>query len=250
MMTGATLRYACPVSALLLWLMTPRPTRAEDLVTLSGVTYHEVRMVRVEPDGVTWEHATGMCKVDFTDSPEAVRKAYHYDAKKAAEYQAAQAQARQQAAAQTQQILQGAAARQTARSQAPAAFAGADAPSGSFVYRQQPAGGKAGQAIGEQIEAEKAAHNLLTKDDGSLWDRRLWALPRLLTGADYLPDLAFEPGANLNAQEYQASLHNVPGASAADGVNGDFFKPDYQTKAYYEDLDRAKAFASGQPLSR
>lgn len=53
------------------------PARADDVTTRSGTTFRDVRMVRVDPDGVTWEHATGMVKVDFGDLPDAVSKMYH-----------------------------------------------------------------------------------------------------------------------------------------------------------------------------
>ena len=69
---------------MLLSLVLAVPARADDITTLYGTTYREVRLVRVEPDGVTWTHATGLCKVPFADLPEAVRRTYHYDAKPAA----------------------------------------------------------------------------------------------------------------------------------------------------------------------
>ncbi|MBE7219862.1 MAG: hypothetical protein INR64_15435, partial [Caulobacteraceae bacterium] len=71
--------------------------RGEDLVTLSGATYRDVRPVRVEPDGVTWWYAGGAVKVDFDDSPETVRRAYHYDPAKAAAYRQTQTEARARA---------------------------------------------------------------------------------------------------------------------------------------------------------
>ena len=93
------------------------PARADDVTTLSGTTYHEAHAVRVDPDGVTWEHSTGMVKVDFTDLPEPVRRAYHYDAGKAKVYQEAQAKAQAEYAARSQQNQHDAEARRVQRFQ-------------------------------------------------------------------------------------------------------------------------------------
>ena len=142
------------LAVLMAWLAVSTPTRADDLTTLSGVTYHQVRMIRVEPDGVIWEHATGQCKVDFTDLPEAVRRTYHYDAAKAEAFQAAQARARRQLADQQQQDLQAAEARRARYASAPLA-AGTDNGSETFAFHRHAAEAAAGQAIGEQAAARK-----------------------------------------------------------------------------------------------
>ncbi len=234
---------------LLAWVATVPQLCAEDLVTLSGITYHRVRAVRVEPDGVTWEHATGLCKVDFTDLPEPVRKAYRYDAKKAAAYQAAQAQARQQAVEQARQDQQQVVAGRTRLVQPQAGTTNdADIPAGSFVFRRNTAQAAAEQAVGEQIEAKKAAYDLLNKDNSTLWDHRLWAVPCLLLGRSYSPGVAFDPHTDLNAGEYKASLVHPPATPwATDSLHDDFFKPCYMTRSYNQDVERAEAFARGHP---
>ena len=225
-------------AGLLAWLAAAPLGRAEDLTTLAGVTYRQVRVVRVEPDGIVWEHSTGVCKVDFTDLSEVLRRKYHYDAKQAAAYQAAQARAREQAAARQQQDQQAAAAWRAKRSQQATATFQPDAPPGTLVYRRRATDAAAERSVGEQIEAKKSARELLTKDDGTLWDRRLWAIPCLIAGGGYQPGTAFDPRVDHNAQEFQRSLHST---------GDDFFNPIYMTKSYNQDVDRAEAFARGRP---
>ena len=228
---------------LVLLLTTASLVRAEDVTTLSGTTYRQVRLVRVEPDGVVWEHATGICKVDFTDLPETLQKTYHYDATKAVAYQAAQTEARQQAAVQLRRDQQDAAVRRAKLLQE---AAGTEAAPGVLTYRRRAADLHAEGVVGDQIAAKKHEQELLTKDDGTVWDRRLWAIPRLITGGSS-DGTAFDPRTDLNAHEYQANLHHAPGGFAPDAAHDNFFQPDYQTKAYYKDVDRAAAFARGQP---
>lgn len=208
---------------------------AEDVTTLSGNTYREVRLVRVEPDGVTWEHASGVVKVDFTDLPEPVRKAYHYDAGKAAAFQAAQVQAREQFAAQAQQAQHAAEAHRVERFQGQGPGEGRP---GEFVYRRKAADAAVQGSVAEGITAKKAAEDFRTKDDGTVWDRRIWAVPQFLFGGDAFNGTAFDPKTDLNAHEFQSSLHSA---------GPDFFNGDYMTKSYYKDVDRAEAFARGKP---
>ena len=225
-------------AGLLAWLAVAPLGCAEDLTTLAGVTYRQVQVVRVEPDGIIWEHAAGVCKVDFTDLPETLRRKYHYDAKQAAAYQAAQAQVRQQAAARQQQDQQAAAAWRAKRLQQTAGTFQPDAPPGTLVYRRRATAAAAERSVGEQIEAKKSAQELLTKDEGTLWDRRLWAIPCLIAGGGYQPGTAFDPHVDHNAQEFQKSLHST---------GDDFFNPIYLTRSYNQDVDRAAAFARGRP---
>ena len=220
---------------MILWLAAAPPLRADDLTTLSGTTYHQVRAARVEPDGVTWEHATGVCKVDFTDSPEAIRRAYHYDAARASAYQATQAEARQQAAAQARRDQQAATARRASRFREQVASS-TEATPGGFVFRRRATEDPAVQSASEAIAAEQAERDLLTKDDHTIWNRQLWAIPCLLVGGGYSPGVAFDPHVDLNPQEYRAALHQ-PGPSL----------PLYLTKDYNKEVDRAAAFARGQP---
>ena len=202
---------------------------ADDVTTLSGQTFRDVRLVRAEPDGVTWEHATGMVKVDFTDLPEPVRRAFHYDAGKAAAFVAAQTQAQAKSAAQAQQ-------------------AKTDAETGEFVLRRKAAEAQAVDSVGEGIAARKAAEDFRTKDDGTIWDRRLWAIPKLIFGSNEFDGVVFNPKTDFNSHEFKATLHHSPGAEfAPDTAHDGFFQPVYMTKSYYDDVVRAEAFARGRP---
>ncbi len=235
------------IVAVLAVLSFPGWGRAEDVTTLSGTTYHELRLVRVEPDGVVWEHATGMAKVLFTDLPEPVRRQYHYDAAKATAFQAAQAREQAQFAAQSQQARREAEAHQVQQFQRQAA-SGAEGKPGEFVYRRRAAEAAAEKSVGETLAARKAAEDFRTKDDGTMWDRRLWAVPKLIFGGNAFDGVSFDPKTDLNSHEYQSTLHHSPAAGfAPDSAHEGFLQPNYQTKSYYEDVDRAEAFARGKP---
>ena len=218
---------------------------ADDVTTLSGATYREVRAVRVEPDGVTWEHATGMVKVDFTDLPDPVRKAYHYDAAKAAAFQAAQARAREESAAQAQRAQKESEARRVQLYQAQAG--GMETRPGEFVVRRKAAEAAAVGSVGEGIVAKKQAEAFRTKDDGTMWDRRLWAVPKYIFGGNEFDGVAFNPKTDFNSHEFQSTVHHSPVSEVKDTVDDAFFKPNYSTKSYYDDVDRAAAFARGRP---
>ncbi|MCX6910455.1 MAG: hypothetical protein NTY01_20765, partial [Verrucomicrobia bacterium] len=56
---------------------------AGDLTTLDGTTYRNVKISRVEADGLVITHAAGGCKLDFLKLPEDVRKQYSFDPAKA-----------------------------------------------------------------------------------------------------------------------------------------------------------------------
>ena len=198
-----------PLTALLLaCFLGLTVARADDLTTLSGTTYRGVVPVRVEPDGVTWRHVTGIAKVDFADSPEGVRRAYHYDAAKAVVYHAAQEQARTAAEAQTHQILQTAEARRHARVQAAAASGAASADGNTFSYR--PGGSMevtlAERVLGEQIAALK---------DTSASARAV--------------------------NDYRSSPYQVRSAGTQHAWDDGAFQPNYLVKGYNDDVDRSTA---------
>ena len=204
-----------------------------------------MRAVRVDPDGVTWEHATGVAKVDFKDLPEPVRRAYHYDAGKAAAFQNGAGGVR---AARAQQVQREAEANRVQQFQRQtAAASGTDARPGEFVYRRKTAEEAAVGSVGEGIASKKAAEDFRTKDDGTPWDRRLWAVPKFLFGSNPFDGVAFDPKTDFNSHEYRLGAHHAPGAFAADSAHDSFYEPIYQTKSYYEDVDRAEAFARGRP---
>ncbi len=211
---------------------------AEDVTTLSGVTYPQVRLIRVEPDGVTWAYATGVCKVDFSDLPAALRQRYHYDARQAAAYKAAQTRVREHDAEQQQESERTAAAWRAKRQQQISALVGSDVPPNTLIYRRSATDLAAERAVEDQMEAKRKAQETLTRDDNTFWDRRLWAIPCLVAGGGYHPGDAFDPRVDHNAEEFHVSLHSV---------GDDFFKPIYMTKSYNQDLDRAAAFARNRP---
>jgi len=68
-----------------LWLTLFSATSclAMDLTTLDGTTYHDVKVTRVEADGLAITHASGAGKIEFLNLPEEVRKKYAYDPAKA-----------------------------------------------------------------------------------------------------------------------------------------------------------------------
>ena len=78
----------------------PSPTPS-DLTTLSGKTYKQARVFRVEPDGVNYMFAGGIVKIPFTDLSETIRKQYGYDPKAANTFARAEAAAQAQSAEQS-----------------------------------------------------------------------------------------------------------------------------------------------------
>jgi thiol-disulfide isomerase/thioredoxin len=74
---------------------------ADDFKAIDGKEYKNVRVSRVEPDGIVLISKSGISKVYFTELPPDVQKRFHYDAANAAAYSAEQAASR--AAFQTQQ---------------------------------------------------------------------------------------------------------------------------------------------------
>ena len=218
-----------------------------DLVTLSGVTYHDVQPVRVEPDGVTWRYAEGVCKVDFSDSPKSVCETYHYDAAKAAAYRAEQAQAQQQAEERTRQILKESDERRLARMQASAAAAASSAPVGTdVIFRRaaSPAASEATRALGAQMEAALAKQATAATAAGAIGNTKVGSF---LTNMGILH--LSHPAEVLNKDEYKADLHHAPlDGYSPSTARDEFYTPDYATKSFNDDLDRAAAFASGVPL--
>ncbi len=247
------------VAAALALLLAAMPTRADDIQTLSGQTFHAVRAVRVEPDGVTWEHAGGVVKVDFSDSPANVREAYHYDPAKAAAYHDAQAEARRQADERTHQTLQANTERQRAHAQAAVQAAAVPGTAATTASTDLSAGAPptlvyphglsdtartAARAIGEQTDAREAQAALDARNAGGLGNPNLWK---------YVPGVGSKPAPlrmdQPNAAEYKADLHHAPGDDfSASSATDTFFNPLYLTRSYNDDMDRAAAFARGTPL--
>jgi hypothetical protein len=63
---------------------------AEDFKAIDGKEYKNVRVSRVEPDGIVLISKSGIAKVYFTELPKEVQDRFHYDAANAAAYSAQQ----------------------------------------------------------------------------------------------------------------------------------------------------------------
>jgi hypothetical protein len=62
--------------------VTPPPAVGSDLgnmTSLSGQTFVNCRLLKVEPDGVTFSHSAGITKVLFTDMSPAAQKRFGHD---------------------------------------------------------------------------------------------------------------------------------------------------------------------------
>ncbi len=70
------------------------PTTIE---TAQGKTYERCKIMKRDPDGVSFSHSKGVAKVLFSDLSEPMRNALGYDAVKADAYERAQAEARKEA---------------------------------------------------------------------------------------------------------------------------------------------------------
>lgn len=222
--------------------LTSFTARAGDLVTLSGVTYRDVRVVSVDPDGVIWQHAEGVCKVDFEDSPPAIRQSFHYDPARAAAFRAEEARQQQEA----RQLLAANEQRQLARGQAAAAANTASVSERETTFRRaaSPAASEATRALAGQFAAEDAKKAAAAANlEGVLGAPGIWSIVPRVSG--YRPSRSFEVS---NADEYKASLHRSPTDGSVDSFHDSFLTPVYMTRSYDEDVDRAAAFARGVPL--
>ena len=63
---------------------------AEDFKAIDGKEYKNVKVSRVEPDGIVLISKSGISKVYFTELPKDVQDRFHYDAEQAAAYSAEQ----------------------------------------------------------------------------------------------------------------------------------------------------------------
>jgi thiol-disulfide isomerase/thioredoxin len=63
---------------------------AEDFKAIDGKEYKNVKVSRVEPDGIVLISKSGISKVYFTELPKEVQDRFHYDAAEAAAYSADQ----------------------------------------------------------------------------------------------------------------------------------------------------------------
>src|SRR6058998_3057680 len=74
---------------------------ADDFKAIDGKEYKNVKVTRVEPDGIVLMSKSGISKVYFTELPKEVQERFHYDAAQGAAYSAEQTAG--QVAFQTQQ---------------------------------------------------------------------------------------------------------------------------------------------------
>lgn len=77
------------------------PACADNITLSNGKIYTNIKVSRVEADGITITHAAGITKLFFWELPSEIQQKYNYDPEKAREYNK-QAQARQAALAAKQ----------------------------------------------------------------------------------------------------------------------------------------------------
>ena len=63
---------------------------ADDFKTIDGKEYKNVKVSRVEPDGLVLTSKSGISKVYFAELPKGVQDRFHYDAAKGDAYSAEQ----------------------------------------------------------------------------------------------------------------------------------------------------------------
>lgn len=73
------------------------PLESNDLVAIDGQIFRDVKILREEPDGLTFRHAGGASKLRFPSLPKELRKQYGYDPQAAAKYQREVAAAKKRA---------------------------------------------------------------------------------------------------------------------------------------------------------
>ena len=100
-------------------------------------------------------------------------------------------------------------ARQARQYQLPTAAT--EATPGEFVARRTVADAALVESAGEGIAAKEHVEAFRTKDGGTIWNRRPWAVLKLIFGGNKLDGTAFDPKTDLNSYEYQSSLHHSLG---------------------------------------
>ena len=74
----------------------------------------------------------------------------------------------------------------------------------------------------------------------------MWAVPVMILGSSNV-DISEHPLVDPATQEARGDIHHAPGGFTADSAHDNFFRPDYMTRAYNLDVERAEAFARGRP---
>lgn len=88
-MTGRQLSQVAGFIAFLI-LYSASVALADDFKTIDGKEYKNVKVSRVEPDGIVLISKSGIAKVYFTELPTEVQDHFHYDAEQADAYSAEQ----------------------------------------------------------------------------------------------------------------------------------------------------------------
>lgn len=87
------------VLSLVLLLAMPAvaaPQKYGTIATRTGRVFHDCKIMRIYPDGVSFTHRDGAAKIAFKDLPEELRREFRYDPQKEAEYQREQAARREE----------------------------------------------------------------------------------------------------------------------------------------------------------
>src|SRR5918994_412807 len=71
-------------------ICSARVVLAEDFKAIDGKEYKNVKVSRIEPDGIVLISKSGISKVYFSELPKEVQDRFHYDAAQAAAYSAEQ----------------------------------------------------------------------------------------------------------------------------------------------------------------
>lgn len=72
------------------------PQNYGTIATRNGRVFHDCKVTRIHPDGVSFTHRDGAAKIAFKDLPENLRREFRYDPQKEAEYQREQAALRKE----------------------------------------------------------------------------------------------------------------------------------------------------------
>lgn len=84
------------ITLILSLLLTISVCSALDITTRKGVTYKQVTVTKVDPDGIRIRHADGAATIPFANLPEALQRQYNYDPAKVARDAQAQRESEQE----------------------------------------------------------------------------------------------------------------------------------------------------------
>ncbi|PYJ51892.1 MAG: hypothetical protein DME87_01570 [Verrucomicrobia bacterium] len=142
---------------------------ADDFKTIEGKEYKNVKVSRVEPDGIVLITKAGISKVYFTELPKAVQERFNYDPEKAPAYSAEQNAALEQLRNQQQEAM----IRRAETTEKTNKYVGEQAQASAARQSQQ-----------EKVQRLQARYDELQKQERDLIRRIQEAerLPRYLTG--------------------------------------------------------------------